>query len=211
VGIIAGGDEALRFSREGAEDDAGQAASDLAKLDPPLTDKDVVVGITASGTTPYVNGAIEAARSHGAHTVLLCCNPACGNPAGAHRVIALPTGPEVLAGSTRLKAGTATKLVLNMLTTGAMALTGHIHKGLMVGMQPLCEKLRRRALGIVRQLTDVSEEEAKILLEKADLHIPVAVLMQREKITRQEAQARLEQSGGSLGRALKTEEEKRKP
>jgi N-acetylmuramic acid 6-phosphate etherase len=111
----------------------------------------------------------------------------------------------VLAGSTRLKAGTATKLVLNMITTGAMALSGKIHDGLMVGMQPLCAKLRKRAVGIVKTLTGTEEAEAKVLLEKANHRIPAAVLMARKKITAKQADALLLEEGGSLRRALDRE------
>jgi len=134
LGLLAGGEEALRTSIEGAEDDANAAAEALAALDPPAGEADVVVGITASGTTPYVLGGLAAARTRGAITGLIHCNP--GAAAAADHLVALATGPEVLPGSTRLKAGTATKLVLNTLTTGAMALSGRVYEGYMVGVNP---------------------------------------------------------------------------
>lgn len=201
VAIMAGGDRALRDSVEGAEDDTGQAAVDLDALDPPADAADMVVGITASGTTPYVRAGLRHAQSVGASTALLCCNPV--EPEAASIIIALDTGPEILAGSTRLKAGTATKLVLNQITTGAMALSGYVFDGLMIGVEPSNTKLRKRAVGIVAVLTGCTEAEADDRLTQAGGRIPVAVVMARLELEVAEAEQRLEAAGGRLRAALK--------
>ncbi|GMV92055.1 MAG: hypothetical protein AMXMBFR82_18330 [Candidatus Hydrogenedentota bacterium] len=200
VGIIAGGDAALRSSGEGVEDDEAAAVADLGALQPKLCEHDVVVGIAASGTTPYVHAGLAEAKRHGAYTCLLCCNPS------AHSIadwtIALDTGPEVLPGSTRLKAGTATKLVLNMISTGAMALSGRIFEGYMVGVKPMNAKLRKRATRIVAALTGLPESEADTQLRVAGDDIRVAVLMKRRGVPRDQAEAQLTESKGNLRAAL---------
>jgi len=198
--IMAGGDHALRDSVEGAEDDTAQVVADLNALDQPVGKSDLVVGITASGTTPYVRAGLEHARSVGASTALVCCNPV--EPDAESIIIALNTGPEVLAGSTRLKAGTATKLVLNQITTGAMALSGYVFDGLMVGVQPSNTKLRKRAIGIVAELSGCTEAEADERLTETEGSIPVAVLMGRLAIEADEAAQRLHAAGGRLRAAL---------
>ncbi len=200
VGMIAGGEVALRMSGEGAEDDESAAVANLNALAPELNDRDVVVGIAASGTTPYVLAALHHAKASGAHTALLCCNPTVS--ATADCVIALDTGPEVLPGSTRLKAGTATKLVLNMISTGAMALSGRVFEGYMVGVRPMNAKLRERAVRIVAALTSETETSATKLLETAGDSIPVAVLMARLNLPRETAEARLINAKGNLRAAL---------
>lgn len=198
VALLAGGDRAQRNSVEGAEDDADQGRADLMALAP--GPRDIAVGIAASGTTPYVHGALAAARDAGARTVLVCCNP--GVTAGADIVIALDTGPEVLPGSTRLKAGTATKLVLNMISTGAMARAGYVYEGLMTGVRPVNAKLRRRAARIVAALTGRPEDEAAALLEAAGNEIAVAVVMDRKGVAADAARARVRAAGGNLRAAL---------
>lgn len=200
VGIIAGGDGALRHSIEGAEDEPAQAVAALDALSPPVGPSDVVVGIAASGTTPYVFGALEYAEAHGAEPVLLCCNP--GQRHAARTVIALDTGPEALTGSTRLKAGTATKLALNMITTGAMARSGYMYEGLMVRVRPVNAKLRRRAARIVATLADMDEQAASKLLEQAGGEIGVAVLMAKRGLPVAEAEARFTGCGHDLRAAL---------
>jgi N-acetylmuramic acid 6-phosphate etherase len=200
IGIIAGGDAALRSSGEGVEDDEAAAIQDLIANVPGLCNRDVVVGIAASGTTPYARSGLAYATSCGAYTCMLCCNPAVASDADC--VIALDTGPEVLPGSTRLKAGTATKLVLNMISTGAMALSGRIFEGYMVGVKPMNAKLRKRAIRIVAALTGLPEPGAAQLLESAGDSISVAVLMARQKITRDTAETRLNEAKGSLRAAL---------
>jgi len=198
AGIIAGGDQALRSSLEGCEDDRAQAEADLKARQ--VGPNDLVVGITASGVTPYVRAALEAAKRLGATTALLCCNPDCAS--GADFVIAVDTGPEVLAGSTRLKAGTATKMVLNMISTGAMALIGQVYDGLMAGMRPANAKLRRRAERIVAHIAGVTETAAAAALAEADYRIAAAVVMLRKGCGRAAAQAALDKAGGVLRAAL---------
>jgi N-acetylmuramic acid 6-phosphate etherase len=201
VGIMAGGDVALRGSIEGSEDDTSLGEADMEAIE--VSDKDLVVGIAASGTTPYVRAALNAARSRGATTVMLCCNPYCTD--GADIVLVLDTGAEVLPGSTRLKAGTATKMVLNMISTGAMALSGYVYDGLMVGVRPVNAKLRRRAARIIAALTDLGPAEAEDLLDAADGSIQVAVLMAKRGLDAAEAQKRLESAGWNLRAALNDE------
>jgi N-acetylmuramic acid 6-phosphate etherase len=200
VGIIAGGDTALRTSVEGVEDDVAQAVADVRTHN--IQHLDLVVGIAASGTTPYVLAFLDASKSESAATALVCCNPGCTS--GADTIIALDTGPEVLAGSTRLKAGTATKMVLNMVSTGALALSGYVHDGLMVGMAPANAKLRHRAVRMVADLVDVELSEAEKLLDQAGNRIAVAVVMGRGNMGIPEAKSKLAEAGGILSRALET-------
>ncbi len=200
VGIIAGGDRALRRAGEAAEDSAPQGAADLQAACPDLGPNDFVLGIAASGTTPYTLGALAEARRANATTALLCCNP--GAPADVDIPIRLDTGPEVLTGSTRLKAGTATKLVLNAISTGAMAQAGYVFEGLMVGLNAANAKLRARAARIVAALTDSNEGDADALLTRAGGSIPAAVLMARHSLSPEEALRRIDEAGGSLRIAL---------
>jgi N-acetylmuramic acid 6-phosphate etherase len=200
LAVIAGGDRALREGVEAAEDDTTQAVSDLDDVAPPMANRDVVVGISASGRTPYTLAALDYAGAKGAATVLLCCKPA--PDVRASIVIALDTGPEILPGSTRLKAGTATKLVLNMISTGAMALSGYVYDGLMVGVCPINTKLRRRALGIISALTGTPHAAAERLLDEAHGSVPVAVLMARRHVSLETASRTLEDAGGILREAL---------
>ena len=166
-GIIAGGDAALRRSIEGAEDDAGAAAKEIKNRS--VGPNDVVVGIAASGTTPFVWGALRAAARRHAKTILLCFNPhlTIPRPQRPDLVIAPDLGPEVLTGSTRLKAGTATKLVLNVLTTLAMVRTGKVMSNLMVDVAPSNVKLRQRAVRIVQELTGADHGTAEDSLRRA--------------------------------------------
>lgn len=199
VPLLAGGDQALRASVEGAEDDPEQGARDLNALN--AGPEDFVVGIAASGTTPYVLGALRAARDAGAATALLTSNPQADS--AADLVIAADTGPELLAGSTRLKAGTAAKLVLNMISTGAMARAGYVYRGRMVGMTPVNEKLRQRAAGIVAAIAGVDARQAAAALSEAGYHIPTAILMAARTLSREEAEALLRQNDGRLRDALR--------
>ncbi len=201
IALIAGGDAALRCSVEGAEDDEAQAAADIAAAN--VCANDLVVGITASGTTPYVIAALRAAASYGAGTALLCCNPAVDR-ASADLVIAMNTGPEALPGSTRLKAGTATKMALNMVSTGAMALAGYVYQGMMTHMRPANAKLRRRAARIVAILAGIPERTAESLLREADWRIPVAVVMAVKGADARAAETFLARAGGRLREALKS-------
>lgn len=173
VGLIAGGDRALRDSIEGAEDDGAAAVRDLTKLR--LREADVVCGISASGRTPYVLAALELARRKGSETIFITCNPQAGKSTRATVTIALSTGAEVVAGSTRLKAGTATKLVLNALSTGAFFLLGRVRQGEMIGVQPKSQKLKARAVRIVSRLTGLKTAAAKTLLERSGYQVARAL------------------------------------
>ncbi len=173
VGLIAGGERALRESVEGEEDNRDAGIADLDRLEPGPAD--FVVGIAASGSTPYVVAALERAKEHGCATALVCCNPA--PAAQADIMICLATGPEALAGSTRLRAGTATKMVLNIISTGAMALSGYVYQGLMVEMRPSNAKLRLRAARIVAAITGVGRAQAMELLKAVNWSIPTAIVI----------------------------------
>lgn len=198
-GIIAGGDAALRRSAESAEDDASQGARDIAERG--LSKGDVLVGIAASGRTPYVLGGVEYARSLGALTIGLSCVPGSKLARAAEMAITPVTGPEVVTGSTRMKAGTATKLVLNMLSTGALVRLGYVHGNLMVNVQPTNAKLRDRAIRIVADVTGLDQGPAEALLREAGA-VKTAIVMQRLGLDRAQAEARLTAKHGRLRLAL---------
>ncbi|MBX3178622.1 MAG: N-acetylmuramic acid 6-phosphate etherase [Candidatus Hydrogenedentes bacterium] len=200
VGIMAGGDGALRDGAEGAEDDTELGVKDLFAHAP--GPDDFVVGIAASGTTPYVRAALEAARRAGIPTALLCCNPQIPENT-ADYCITLPTGPELLPGSTRLNAGTATKVALNIISTGAMALAGFVYEGRMVSMRASNAKLRRRAEGMVAALARTSPEAARDALEHADYRIPVALIALMRGVSIAEADRQFAEAGGQLRQALR--------
>lgn len=202
LGLIAGGDHALRNSIEGAEDDRDQAIEDLKSLSPFPSKADIVIGITASGTTPYVLSALDYAASLGSGTALVACNPVSHPSAEIHIII--ETGPEVLPGSTRLKAGTATKLVLNQISTGAMARCGQIYEGRMVGVKGVNDKLERRTLRITADLLNTTNDDAARALKEAHGDIKIAVLMRRKNLTLLEANETLTKSGGNLRDALES-------
>lgn len=200
-GIIAGGERALRHPIEGAEDSKTQAVVDLQTIQ--FSSKDVLVGIAASGRTPYVIGALEYAKSLGSVTVSIASNP---NSAMANIVdIAIDTvvGPEVLTGSSRLKSGTAQKLVLNMLTTASMILMGKCYQNLMVDVQASNEKLKARAIRIVMQATDCDKALAEETLKQADQNAKLAIMMILSGLDRAQAEALLEKHQGKLQLALK--------
>ena len=200
-GIIAGGERALRHPIEGAEDSKAQAVVDLQTIH--FSSKDVLVGIAASGRTPYVIGALEYAKSLGSATVSIASNP---NSAMANIVdIAIDTvvGPEVLTGSSRLKSGTAQKLVLNMLTTASMILMGKCYQNLMVDVQASNEKLKARAIRIVMQATDCDKALAEETLKLADQNAKLAIMMILSGLDRAQAEALLEKHQGKLQLALK--------
>lgn len=200
VGTIAGGDIALRNSVESAEDRPDAGAADVASHD--VGSKDVVVGIAASGATPYVLGAIREARARGAVTAGICCNEGAPLSRAVDVAIEVIVGPEVVAGSSRLKAGTAQKLVLNMLTTAAMVRSGKTYRNLMVDVQPTNAKLRARARRLVSVVGEVDEATASRLVEVASHRVKPAVVMARLGINVAEADARLSAAGGFLRRAL---------
>lgn len=200
VGLIAGGDRALRFPVEGAEDDRSLGKQDL--MDHNLVPSDVVIGIAASGRTPYVLGALDYAHSIGCKTAAIACNLHSAIGQAADIAIEVSVGPEVLTGSTRLKAGSAQKMILNMITTGAMVRTGKAYQNLMVDVVQSNEKLRTRAENIVMAATDVSREQARHTIDEANGKVKLAITMILTGKDAASAQALLDQSGGSVHNAL---------
>lgn len=200
VGLIAGGDRALRFPIEGAEDDRSLGKQDL--VDHNLVPSDVVIGIAASGRTPYVLGALDYAHSIGCKTAAIACNLHSAIGQAADIAIEVSVGPEVLTGSTRLKAGSAQKMILNMITTGAMVRTGKAYQNLMVDVVQSNEKLRTRAENIVMAATDVSREQARHTIDEANGKVKLAITMILTGKDAASAQALLDQSGGSVHNAL---------
>jgi N-acetylmuramic acid 6-phosphate etherase len=199
-GIIAGGRGALVKSAEGAEDFAsdGADAIDAKKI----TKRDTVVGIAASGLTPYVMGALKQAKSLGAAAVMLSCNPNIKLPVKVDVTINPVVGPEIVTGSTRMKAGTATKLVLNTLTTGAMIRLGKVHDNLMVDLKASCDKLRDRSERIVMELTGLTRKRAAKLLGDANGELKPAIVMHFRKVTCLGAKRTLKESNNSLRQAI---------
>jgi N-acetylmuramic acid 6-phosphate etherase len=199
VGLIAGGDYALRHSIEGAEDDPRQGVEDLKEHS--LGPGDTLVGIAASGRTPYVVGGMVYANRLGALTVGLSCVPGSDVERRARIAITPAVGPEVITGSTRMRAGTATKLVLNMLSTGAMIRVGMVYGNLMVNVQPSNVKLKDRAIRIIAAATGVEEDQAAELLDQAGA-VRVAIVMQKLGMTRDQALGQLDAAKGRLRTAL---------
>jgi N-acetylmuramic acid 6-phosphate etherase len=197
-GVMAGGYEALLRAQEGAEDHPqdGAAAMDERSVD----NKDFVLGIAASGTTPYVHGALKRARELGARTGFLLCTYPSEELLQSHDVVIAPlVGPEVVTGSTRMKAGTATKMILNTISTGAMVRTGKVFGNLMVDLQVTCEKLQDRGERILMDTLNVSRDAARQLLDASGGHVKTAIVMSRYGIDAEEARKRLERAGGSIG------------
>jgi N-acetylmuramic acid 6-phosphate etherase len=200
-GIIAGGYAALTRSQEGAEDVVENAVNDLNERG--VSKGDFVIGIAASGTTPYVRRALEHAKSLGASTALVACSPPTREAVAAADILIQPiTGPEVVTGSTRMKAGTATKLALNTITTGAMIRLGKTFGNLMVDMRATNEKLRDRSQRIVMEVCDVDREEARDLLERAGGTVKTAIAMHFLGSSRDEADRALERAGGVIRKAI---------
>ncbi len=197
--IIAGGDTALRRSIEQAEDDPEQGKRDLSERG--FSGRDALVGIAASGRTPYVLGGLALGRSLGAFTVGLSCTPNSEVSQACDIAITPTPGPEIITGSTRLRAGTATKLVLNMLSTGVMIRLGYVYGNLMVNVQPTNSKLTDRARRIIAQIAGVSYDEAARLLEETG-SVRTAIVMHNCHLDRRGAEMRLEQAGGRLRVAL---------
>lgn len=200
VGVIAGGLGALVSAVEGAEDNAEGGAADLRAID--LTNRDVVVGIAVSGRTPYVIGALNYAKSLGAVTVGLTCNPDSAIAGLADISIAPLVGAEVVTGSTRLKSGTAQKLVLNMLSTASMIRIGKTYQNLMVDVRTSNEKLLARAVRIVMQATDCPEQVAEAALERTGNDVKLAILTILTGLDVAEARTAMARAGGFLRRAL---------
>jgi len=199
-GVIAGGFDALHRSVEAAEDDPEQAVRDLQSQN--VSARDVVVGISASGNTPYTLGAVEYAKKIGAATVAITCNPASRMAAAAGVSIAPLVGPEVISGSSRMMAGTAQKMILNMLSTATMIKLGLVYSNLMSNLRATNEKLRRRARAILAEETGISSEEAARVFAAAGEDLRVALLMARSDLSRDEANRLLESQAGSVRRAI---------
>lgn len=200
-GIMAGGFEALLRAREGAEDhpEDGARAIDERSVGP----NDFVLGIAASGTTPFVHGALRRARELGARTGFLLCTYPSEEMLRTHDVVIAPlVGPEVITGSTRMKAGTATKIVLNTISTAAMVRTGKVYGNLMVDLQVTCQKLQDRGERILMDTLAVSREEATRLLDASGGHVKTAIAMARLGLDAHDARQRLEEVGGSIARLV---------
>jgi N-acetylmuramic acid 6-phosphate etherase len=203
-GFIAGGDQALRKAVEGAEDSPERGVSEMLAMG--FTGADVLCGIAASGRTPYVLGAVAKAKEMGALTVGISCTPQAELSAAVDLAIEVLTGPEVLTGSTRLKAGTATKLVLNMISTGVMVKLGYVYGNLMVNVQPTNGKLVDRAERIVMEAVGVEREQARALLDGAGWTVRTAIVMGALQVDRGEAEARLAAAGNRVAAALGMEQ-----
>lgn len=200
-GIIAGGYSALVRAQEGAEDKPEDGARDLATRN--VGPNDFVLGIATSGTTPYVHGALERARELGARTGFLLCTYPSEALLQKHDVVIAPlVGPEVITGSTRMKAGTATKMVLNTITTSSMVLLGKVFGNLMVDLQVTCQKLQDRGERILMETGGLQRDVASETLERAGGHVKTAIVMSKLGISREEAQQRLHEAGGVLVRVV---------
>jgi N-acetylmuramic acid 6-phosphate etherase len=195
-GILAGGDAALTLPVEGAEDDHDAGYQKMIELG--VNMRDVVAGIAASGRTPYVIGALTAANERGAATIAVVCNEPAPMLDIAHIPIVAVVGPEIIAGSTRLKAGTAQKMILNMISTATMIRLGKVYGNLMVDVKITNQKLAQRARGIISQVTGVSDEEAARLLEQTQNEVKPAIVMALLGVTPDEARSKLHTAGGML-------------
>jgi N-acetylmuramic acid 6-phosphate etherase len=199
-GIIAGGPDALSRAIEGAEDNQEQGARDLESVG--LTQQDAVVGLSASGNTPYTLGAIQYAKQTGAGTVSITCNPSSKLAALAEVNIVVAVGPEVIAGSSRMKAGTAQKMVLNMLSTATMIKMGLVYGNLMSNLVATNEKLMRRAVEIIGAEAGLDQQKAALLFESAGRDLRVALVMSKLTVPKEKAESLLENHGGSVRRVL---------
>ena len=199
-GVIAGGRRTLVRSREGVEDDSGAGKTDIAAKN--ITKSDTVIGIATSNRTPYTIAALKQARTMGAKTIFLCCNKAGKLPFKTDLVINPITGPEVVAGSTRMKAGTATKLILNMITTTAMIKMGKTYGNLMVDLRATSEKLVQRSIRTLMTVCDLDYSGAKKLLNSARGHVKTAIVMKLMKVDLQTARKLLKDADGHLSRVI---------
>ena len=199
--VIAGGDTALRRSVERAEDEPDAGANDLRQAG--FSRLDALIGISASGRTPYVLGAIAEAKRLGALTCGLSCTPDSDLSRSVEYPIQPITGPEIIAGSTRLRAGTATKLVLNMISTAVMVKLGHVYGNLMVNVQPTNSKLQDRARRIIQEITGVTFERASELLEQGGRNVRTAIVMEKKRLPREAAEDLLARAHGTLAEVLR--------
>jgi N-acetylmuramic acid 6-phosphate etherase len=198
--VIAGGEKALGMAVEADEDSRALGRRDMMRKRP--TKNDVVVGISASGRTPYTIAAIDYARDRGAATIALTCNPGSPLEAAAALAVVVDVGPEVLAGSTRMKAGTAQKMVVNMLSTGAMVRLGHVYGNLMVNLRTKNTKLIERGLYILQRAAGVDRDAAEKALDAAGMSVPVALVMLKAGVSKAEAVRRLKRAGGNVRKAM---------
>lgn len=198
--IMAGGKDAIFRAKEGAEDNYEEGARAISRLSP--SEKDVVIGVSASGMTPFVRGALTSGRQAGSRVVFVTCDPGTELQTFVDLTIAPAVGPEVIAGSTRLKAGTATKLVLNMLTTGAMILIGKTYGNLMVDVQMGSEKLRDRARRILCIVGNIDADEAEKLLRRAHWNVKAAIVMQKTGLSYPKALSRLRRAQDRIREAI---------
>ena len=198
--LIAGGPRALAAEAEASEDSRELGRSEMKKRQPKKND--VVIGVAASGRTPFTIAAIEYARSQGAQTIALTCNP--NSPLGraTHFAIVTEVGPEVLAGSSRMKAGTAQKMVLNMITTGAMTRLGYVYGNLMVNLRLKNSKLAERGITILQDAAHVGREDAQRALSVSDQDVPVALVILKARVSRDQAARALKAAGGHVRRAI---------
>lgn len=208
VGIIAGGDRALRHAIEGAEDSLTLAQEDLERIQ--LNTNDIVIGLAASGRTPYVIGGLKFAKEIGCKTAAISCNQQSEIGKIADFSIEIEVGPEILTGSTRLKSGTAQKLILNMITTTAMVLSGKVYQNLMVNVQMSNEKLEVRAQNIVMESTGVSRDLAKEMISQANNDVKLAIVMILTDLNAQEATKLLNQNNGHVKTTIRKMEERKK-
>lgn len=201
IGLIAGGKSAMYLAVEGAEDDPDLAEADLKKIN--LSEKDMVLGIAASGRTPYVIGGLDYAKKVGAATVAVACVK--NSLIGQHAEIAIEavTGPEVVTGSTRMKAGTAQKMILNMISTGIMIRQGKVYENVMIDVLPTNEKLVERAKRIISTVTGISKEQASRVLKEADKDVGLAIVMAKTKMNKEQAETLLAENHGNVSDVLK--------
>ncbi len=199
-GIIAGGESALVRALEGIEDDPAAGARDLIAAG--FESADVLVGIAASGRTPYVLGAVSQARAAGGITCGISCTPGSELSRSVDYPMEPAPGPEILTGSTRLRAGTATKMVLNMISTAVMVRLGHVYGNLMINVQPSNQKLEDRACRVIQEATGITREDAAELLEQAGRNVRTAIVMQKRNVMRAEAERLLAAVGGQIRAAL---------
>ena len=198
--VIAGGDKALGRAAEYSEDSRASGQRDMARRKP--TKKDVVVGVAASGRTPYTIGALEHARKKGAKTVAVVCNRGSQLGAMADIEIVIEVGPEAVSGSTRMKAGSAQKMALNLLTTGAMARLGYIYGNLMVNVHTRNEKLMERGLNVLEKIAGVDRQAASKTLKAADNQVALALIMLKTGLGRTQAAIRLKSVKGNVRQAI---------
>jgi len=205
IGVIAGGRRALTNSVEGAEDDGAASPGILKKLKFGVNKNDILIGVTASGVTPFVLGALLYSKDAGRRTALITCNKKAGSDyAGQFDAIVAPDiGSEIISGSTRLKSGTATKMILNMISSISMIKLGKVYENYMVDLTPTCKKLVERGCRIISDICGIGRDEAEAVLKKGEMNVKTAILMHQKGLALKEAREKLKKSGGFLRQALK--------